>query len=157
MGATKYPGPGIAGSAEGGADSLGAGPIQEAADPFEVHLGDQRADLDVVTGAGFAYHQGADFADQVVGELCGDRLVHQHPAAGTAFLPGVPGGAQRRRRFVDQQWFDPRDQAHPRQRAFGQRCLEGIGARSHGAGRPFSARVRAGRGAWVGLGMCAGL
>jgi len=103
VGATKYPGPGIAGSAEGGADSLGAGPIQEAADPFEVHLGDQRADLDVVTGAGFAYHQGADFADQVVGELCGDRLVHQHPAAGTAFLPGVPvpGGAQRRRRFVE--------------------------------------------------------
>ena len=75
----------------------GAGALQEAGDPVEVGLGDQRPDLDVVAGAGLADDQRADLADQVVGELRGHRLVHQHPAAGAALLPGVPvaGGAQR--------------------------------------------------------------
>jgi hypothetical protein len=36
VGATKVSGAGDRCSAEGGADSLGAGPIQEAADPIEV-------------------------------------------------------------------------------------------------------------------------
>ena len=100
VGATKYPGPGDRRSAEHGADALGAGAVEEAADAVEVRLGNERSDLDVVTGAGFAHDQRADLGDKVIGELRGDRFVYQHPATGTAFLPGVPipGGAQRARR-----------------------------------------------------------
>ncbi len=87
-------------SAEHGANTLGTGAIEEAADAVEMHLGNERSDLDVVTGAGFAHDQRADLGDKVIGELRGDRFVYQHPATGTAFLPRVPisGGAQRARR-----------------------------------------------------------
>jgi hypothetical protein len=50
-------------SADSGADSLCAGPVKEAADRVEVRLRHERADLDILPGAGFAHHQGADFAD----------------------------------------------------------------------------------------------
>src|SRR4029453_14329658 len=59
-------------------------------DAFKVGPGNHGADFHVVAGFGSANYQRADFAHQMLGELFGHGLVHQHAAGSTAVLAGVP-------------------------------------------------------------------
>ena len=94
----------VAGAVEGFAARRRSGAVVLRAldvpgDAVEVCLRDHRADLDLLTAARVADHQGPHFVDELADELLGDRFVDEYAAGGPALLARVPepGGAQGRR------------------------------------------------------------